>query len=102
MKSKYHNKITIVDNIKFASIREAERYKYLKPLSAAGLIKDLRLQPRFVLIVEKIKICTYVADFEYWLDDQHIVEDVKGMKTPVYRLKKKLLLAVYGIDVAEI
>lgn len=100
---KYGAKRTVVDGISFASQAEAERYCQLKLLEKIGEVRDLRLQPRFDLVVNEMKICTYVADSEY-RDSRGVlhVEDVKGMRTDVYQLKRKLFEALYGIKVTEI
>lgn len=90
------------DNIVFHSKRECERYKYLKMLLRAGTIRDLELQKRYELKVNGIKICEYRADFVYTdLDGRQVVEDVKGMSTAIYALKKRLLEACYGLRVVE-
>lgn len=93
--SKYKNIRVEVDGVKFASKAEANRYLELKVLEAKGLIKDLKLQPRFPLIVNTVKICTYVADFQYIQDGITITEDVKGMLTDVFKIKTKLYAACY-------
>ncbi len=101
--SKYRAKKTIIDGIKFDSKREADRYCELKLLEKAKEIRNLELQPRFLLQDKfKDKMGTthrkieYVADFMYIdKDDKKIVEDVKGMMTDVYKLKKKLFLNLY-------
>lgn len=73
----------------------------------AGLIRDLQLQPRFECWVEGIKVCTYSADFQYTDVNTGlpIVEDVKSpitRKDPVYRLKRKLVAALYpNADIRE-
>lgn len=102
-KNKYGNKKTIVDNITFASKREATRYAELKLLVRAREIFNLKLQPRFPIVVKNFKICTYIADFQYLKlgDDIEIVEDVKGVRTKEFVIKKKLMKAVYGIEVLE-
>ena len=86
------------DGIVFASIAEMERYDELKMLEKAGKISELKLQPKFLLI-PKIKkgdrATYYIADFAYTKDGECIVEDVKGFKTAVYKLKIKLLLWKY-------
>lgn len=111
--NKYKNVQTVVDNITFSSKHEANRYQKLKVMQKAGLIADLELQPKYWLIVNDVKICRYIADFKYVdvektkLQDAVtgdfvvVVEDAKGVKTPVYRLKKKLMKAIYNIDVLE-
>ena len=96
--NKYKNKITYIDNIKFDSKKEANRYTELKLLEKAGLINNLVLQPQFELIptVRKngrtYRRTKYIADFMYFSveEDKTIVEDVKGYKTDVFRLKEKL------------
>jgi hypothetical protein len=69
----------------------------------AGTIYGLRLQPRYPLTVNGVKVGTYVADFAY-VDaaGDDVVEDVKGVRTPVFKLKAKLMKAVHGITVEEI
>ena len=99
---KYGNKKTIVDGFKFDSMREAARYGSLKILKAAGLISNLRLQVSYTIMINEIKVCRYVADFVYIERGREVVEDVKGMKTPIYNLKKKLMKAVLGITISEV
>lgn len=103
-RSKYGAIPTVVDNVRFASKREAAHYESLKVLFHYGKIASLELQPRFRLEVNGELICTYVADFRYvdLLSLKTIIEDVKGMKTPAYRLKKKLMKAIHGIEIREI
>lgn len=104
--SKYKNKKIIYDGITFDSIKEKNRYIELKMLEKAGLIKELELQPKFLLIdTIRYKGKTYpktyyIADFKYY--DNHlkkyIVEDVKSKitaKDKTYRLKIKMLLSKY-------
>lgn len=99
--SKYRAVPVEVDGIRFASKREAARYGVLKLLEASGEIEGLELQPRFPLVVEGARVGTYVGDFRYLDGGETIVEDVKGVKTPVYRLKKRLVKALYGVEIKE-
>ena len=101
--NKYGNKKVIVDGHRFDSKKEARRYGELKLLERAGKIKDLELQPKFELIPtirtedETLRKVSYIADFKY-IDLESgkvIVEDVKGFKTDVYLLKKRLFLQKY-------
>lgn len=100
--TKYNSRKTEVDGITFDSKKEADRYCELKLLQKAGVVKKLALQPRFTL--QEAFHCDgnwyrkveYVADFMYEEDGEVIVEDVKGLKTDVYKLKKKLFLKQYG------
>lgn len=101
-RAKYGNKKTIVDGIKFDSKREAQRYGALQLMLKAGLISNLRLQVQYQITVNGMKVCKYVADFVYQEKGVEIVEDVKGMKTPIYNLKKKLMKAVFGVVVSEV
>lgn len=102
-KNKYRAVKTEVDGITFDSKREAARYMELMLLQKAGEISRLELQPKYDCVVNGHKICTYRADFRYFDASNSIVEDVKGMKTPVYRLKKKLVEALYpGVKIQEI
>jgi hypothetical protein len=100
-RTKYRAVRTVVDGISFASKKEARRYSELKLMEKAGEIRDLCLQPRYVLNVNNVKVTTYVADFEYWTGNRRIVEDCKGFRTDVYRLKAKLMDALYGIKIVE-
>ena len=106
----------------FDSRKEARRYEELLVRLKAGEISDLRLQVKFVLIpaqyepdtigkrggVKKGKLiereCSYYADFAYIEDGKQVVEDVKSpiTRTPVYKVKKKLMLYVHGIRLKEV
>lgn len=111
MVSKYGAQKTEVDGITFASKHEAHRFVELKYMERAHLISGLQLQRRFTLLGaqkdETGKVIerplTYVADFVY--KDQSgktVVEDAKGFRTDVFRIKKKLMLSIYGIRVIEV
>ena len=103
--NKYRNKKVIVDGIKFDSIAESRRYKELKLLERQGIIKDLKLQPIFVLQPsfkknnKTIRAITYKADFSYLenekASDKIIVEDVKGYATKEFKLKEKMFNYIY-------
>jgi len=110
-RNKYGNKITVRDGIKFRSKREADRYSELKLLVAAGKIADLKLQPRFPLIVKGEKVGLMIADFRYREYNQKdlfavtepgsvirfkdIVEDVKGARTLLWKLKWSLAMVLW-------
>lgn len=131
MKSKYNKysaKKTMVNGIEFDSRKEARRYQELLLLQRAGVIRDLKMQERFVLIpaqyervetgeyyktgskkgIPKTKeVCVeqsvvYVADFTYLEDGKLVVEDTKGVKTKDYIIKRKLMLKVFGIKIKEV
>lgn len=115
MRSKYGARKTVVDGITFDSKKEANRYLELKLLERAGEICNLRLQVPFELIPAQYeetgevytkgankgkpkrgkcieKAVNYIADFVYYNSDATVrtVEDVKGMRTPAYIIKRKL------------
>jgi uncharacterized protein DUF1064 len=101
---KYRNKITVIDDIRFDSQKEAKYYGKLKLLQAAGDIISFSMQVRYDFDINGVKIGYYKADFvELWKSGKTVVVDVKGMKTlPVYRLKKKLMLALHNITIKEV
>jgi hypothetical protein len=109
-KSKYHAAPTVVDGIRFASKREAQRYGELKRLEKAGHILGVETQPQFLLWAHRfddpltaVPVGKYIADFRYYKPDgELVIEDVKGVSTTVYRLKKRIVEAQYGIVVREI
>ena len=117
-RSKY-NAVRVGKN---ASKKEARRAAQLHLLEDAGLIFDLREQVRFELIPAQWedvprygkkgqplkpgrkcieRACDYVADFVYIEDGKEIVEDSKGMRTPDYKIKRKLMLYIHGIRIRE-
>jgi hypothetical protein len=106
--SKYRNVKTTrcVDGVTrtFDSKAEAARFDQLAFGEINGVISELELQPRFPLVVNGEKVATYIADFRYMDNGRLVVEDVKSpaSKTPAYNLKKKLMRALYGIEISEI
>ena len=100
---KYRNKKVTIDGKKFDSKAEGARYVQLKRMVNAGLITDLQCQPPFDLVVNGEKITRYTADFSYRDGEGRlVVEDVKGVRTRDYVLRRKLMKAVLGITVQEI
>ena len=103
---KFLNKPTTVDGITFDSAKEARRYAELLILERAGEIKALERQPVFRIVINGVKVCKYVGDFGYVTRaGKAVVEDVKSpftAKLPVYRLKKKLMLACEGVEIMEV
>ncbi|KKW92663.1 DUF1064 domain-containing protein [Sphingobium chungbukense] len=77
------------------SRKEAARCNQLHDMEIDGAITDLRQQPSFAVNIGDSYICTYVADFEYRVQDCRIVEDVKGVRTAVFQLKRKLVEATH-------
>ena len=106
MTTKYHNRKTMHQGIRFDSQKEATRYQELLLLERAGHIRNLECQPRYDLVVNGHKLGFYKADFRYEevATGAVVVEDVKSpaTKTAVYRLKKKLVQALYGVEIVEV
>lgn len=106
--NKYKNKKVVVDNILFDSKKEANYYTKLKILKDAGKISGLRLQEKFVLQPsfklngKTYRAITYVADFVYKDDKGMHVVDTKGYRTQVYKIKKKLFMKKFGIEIEEV
>lgn len=107
------------------SRKEAKRCDELHLMQKAGAISGLETQKRYVLIPAQHEVsgevykrgerkgqpkkgrllehqCVYIADFDYTENGVHIVEDTKGMKTPDYIIKRKLMLYLHGIRVREV
>lgn len=86
---------------KFDSKREAARWDELCLMQKAGAISNLQRQVKFSLDVNSSHICNYICDFSYDAGNKRIVEDVKGVRTAVFIMKKKLLKALFSIDILE-
>lgn len=100
---KYRNIITEVDGIKFQSRAEANYYGKLKLYIKAGEVESFERQVSYDLKVNGILICKYIADFVVKYTNGTIkVVDVKGVRTPLFIIKSKLMLAIHQIDVFEI
>ena len=118
---KYRNKKIEFDGILFDSKKEGLYYLKLKDMQRNGEITNLRLQVPYELLpaiykdeivhlktkdktIKKLvqRPVTYVADFVYTKDGQEYVIDVKGMRLPDYILKKKMMLALNGINIIEV
>jgi Protein of unknown function (DUF1064) len=103
--SKYKAVKTAIDGFVFDSKAEARRYQELMAMQKAGTITGLELQKEFELIPKQQgeRAIKYRADFVYRVPDGGmVVEDVKGMKTPEYKIKRKLMLWIHGVRVREI
>ncbi len=102
--SKYKNVKIKIDGIKFDSKAESERYAELRILEKAGMISNLQLQPKFELQSKfrhngkALAAICYIADFSYHekTSEKIIVEDVKGVETDVFKIKRKMFLRLYG------
>lgn len=103
--AKYGNTKVNVDGMHFDSKREAARWQELRLLERAGEISDLRRQVRYELVPKMPgeRPVDYIADFVYrGKDGNEVVEDVKGVRTPVYVIKRKLMLWRHGIRIREV
>ena len=92
----------------FDSVKECMRYQELLLLQRAGKIQGLERQVRFELIPAQysggkcvFRACSYVADFTYWENGKFVVEDCKGYKTDVYKLKAKMMYFFHNIRIRE-
>jgi hypothetical protein len=104
---KYHNRKVLDDGIKFDSLMEHRRYLDLKLMIKAGIIRDLHVHPAFKLQDKyfstsqrkNIPAIIYTADFSYLEDSRVVVEDVKGIKTVAFNLKRRMFEYKYpGIN----
>jgi len=100
---KYRNQPITIDGLRFDSQAEARRWQQLKLLERAGVILELQRQVTFPIAWNGIKICSYRADFVYreTATGEQVIEDVKGMLTPEYRIKAKLM-AAQGLPIREV
>jgi hypothetical protein len=105
--SKFGARPTTAGGVRFASAKEARRHGELLALVAAGAIGALRRQVPYRLVVNGHLIATYYADAVYldYESGEEVVEDVKSAATrrlPVYRLKRRLMAAIHGIEIREV
>lgn len=100
---KYGNRKTEIDGHAFDSIAEAKHYEKLRSAELGGAIFHLRVHPRYRIEVNGRKVCDYEADFAFVdMDGETVVQDVKGARTQVYRIKRALMWACLGILIEEI
>lgn len=85
----------------FDSQKEARRWSELVILERVGTIRRLERGKDMPVVLGGVKVFSYRPDFIYFEDGARIVEDVKGFRTPVYRLKKRILAALYNIEIRE-
>lgn len=100
--SKYRNEPVVIDGIRFDSKREGAYYVDLKMLERAGEVTAVELQRPFQLCGPSgILIATYKADFVFWDNRTSKVRviDVKGFETKEFRLKRKMMRAILGIEI---
>lgn len=99
-----------VGGIIFRSTLEADCYQFFSLMQTAGAIRSLECQPKFVLQAKMrrdgkaIREIAYIADFRFerfvqsspgWGEWKRVVVDAKGFRMQVYRIKRKMFLALY-------
>ena len=104
---KYHNQKTEHAGRLFHSKKEANFARVLDTLRKAKNIKDrvtdIEYQPKFPIVIKDKRICVYIADFRVrYADEREEIIDVKGYRTALYVLKKKLVEVLYGIEIKEV
>jgi hypothetical protein len=99
--SKYGNRLVEVDGELFHSVGEFRRFRALQLEQRAGLISNLQRQVEFPIAAAGVVVCSWFADFVYIRDGREVVEDFKGFRTDVYKLKKKFVEAIYKIRIFE-
>lgn len=104
MSHKYNAVPTICDGVRFDSRAESFRFRELKLLEIQGEIKDLKAHPKFELqpafvdrAGKKQQAIVYEADFSYFdrAVGHTVIEEVKGVETQAWRIKKRLFLYKY-------
>lgn len=105
--SKYGNEKTIYHNEQYDSKKEAEYARILDLASRATRIADrvvqVTRQVPYPVEIDGAKICKYIADFVvFYADGRREIVDVKGYRTEIYKLKKKLVEAIYKIKIIEV
>lgn len=107
MRVKYKNKKIEIEGILFHSKGEAKRYQELCLLQKTGEIFDLEIQKKYILQekytknTRKVREITYIADFVYKDKKGVVVEDFKGFRTEMYKLKKKIFEYKYPYEITE-
>lgn len=102
---KYGNEVTIVDGVKIDSKLESNRYQELRLMQKSGDISGLARQVKINLIPKQAgeRACDFVCDFVYTTrNGEKVYEDAKGVLTPTYIIKRKLMKWLHGITVREV
>lgn len=102
MSNKYNAVKCEIDGIVFDSKKEGRHYQELKLRERAGEITCLEIHPAWDLTVNGVKVGRYTADFSYIEKGNLVVVDAKGVRTRDYVLRKKLMKALFKIDVVEV
>ena len=100
-KSKFKNIRTEIDGIRFQSKAEGNYYAMLKIREKAGEVYNVELQKPYAFVINGFLVCTYKADFVFYdqVEKRERIVDVKGVKTPEFVIKSKLMKAVHGLTV---
>lgn len=107
-KTKYKANKCVYNGIRFDSQKERDRYIQLLSMEKEDIIENLQLQVPFVLQDafeikgRKIRPIKYIADFTYVQDGEEVIEDVKGKRTQVYDIKKKMFMYRYKKYIKEV
>ena len=104
-RNKYSAQSSWIDGHRFASKAEAKYYMTLKLRERLGEVTNVQRQEPFVVLGPKGQVvCTYRSDFTFWdnVEKRKRVIDVKGFRTPLYKLKKKLVEAFHNVTIEEV
>jgi len=101
-RSKFGNVPVTLHGHRFASQAEGRYYLRLREREARGEIRELVCQPKYPMVIGGICIGHYIADFEYYQKGERVVVDVKGISTPVFRLKKRIIEALYDFKITVV
>ena len=101
--NKYNNRRIVTEDGRFDSQKELRRWQELKLLERAGQIKDLQRQVDFELVPKSLgmRAIVYRADFVYTERGERVVEDVKGYRDRVYKLKRRLMHWLHKVEIRE-
>jgi Protein of unknown function (DUF1064). len=104
--NKYGAKRCCLDDLKFDSQGERDRYAALKLEERGGLIRNLEVHPVYELVVNGVRVGKFTPDFRYFRGNAVVVEDFKSpatVKTKDYQLRKRLTEALYpGTKITEV
>lgn len=101
--NKFHAKKCAYDGYTFDSLGEGKYYLALKALGAVGDITNLKIHPRYPLVVNDVLVGHFTPDFEYdTRSGEHRIDDYKGVRTEAFALRVKLFQAIYGLTVTEV
>ena len=98
IRRKYRNRPTVVDGQRFDSKAEGRHWLVLRAELASGRARLVLRQVPFHLPGGVV----YRVDFLVHRPDGRLeLHEVKGMRTEAYRIKKRLVEALYGVVITE-